>query len=128
MNHGARVLTGPYVIDGVVGVNNISSVAGMDDCLLPAWLSFWVIVSPDNVPPVAPDDGVIAIAAEQPVVHAAYANDRVVLAGRPLVHLQAFLGRPSGLAGACCMRRSRSSAGSPVWAEVHGEPSIRGGT
>ena len=87
----------PHVVDGVVRVDEVPAVAGVDHGRLPR-LAARVVVAPDDIARVAPVDGVVAVAAQQVVVPALHARERVVAPGRALVHDQVLVGRPAGVA------------------------------
>src|SRR5258707_6825828 len=59
---GPRIRSGPDIVEGVVGVDEVLSVTRPDHGCL-ALLAAGVVVAPDLLPPVAARDPVVAIAA-----------------------------------------------------------------
>src|SRR5439155_5100780 len=109
VHDGVRIAARPHVVVGVVGVDHVAPVARADRRRLRPSLAAGVVVAPDHVAVVAADDRVIAIAAEQPVVHAVAPDDRMPAPFLPLVHLQALLRRPPRVAGARRQRARRAT-------------------
>src|SRR5436305_2305627 len=86
MDRGRRVGAGPNVVDRVVGVDEVAAVARVDHSGLVGRPARRVVVAPDHVAGGAAVDRVVAVAAEQVIVHAGPAHEHVVTAGGPLVH------------------------------------------
>src|SRR5277367_5995877 len=95
VHDGVGVGAGPDVVDGVVGVDEVGPVAGVDDGGLERRPAGGVVVAPDDVAGAAAVDRVVAVAAEQVVVDVLATDQRVVAPGGPLVHLEVLVGGPA---------------------------------
>ena len=93
-----RVRARPDVVDRVVGVDVVLAIAGVDDRRLSARPTPIVVVAPDHIARAPAVDCVVAISAQQVVVHARAADERVVQPARTLVHHQMLICWPARVA------------------------------